>query len=216
MATGDVYEVIDVQRLDDQEMLNVYFYQQVAATVPLSGTIAYNLAEAWATAYVPLIAAVQSISLVHEEIRCRNLFDPSDIGVYPVGIAGAQAIDEFAPTFSAYGMKLEHDNGNVRPGGKRIPGVVEATMSDGVVNADTITNLTILADALEEPIPAGIIIEDDVMFPVVVQRIREGEEPDWTYRLPATPSELVVGRITEIVLNALVTSQVSRKIGTGV
>jgi len=215
MATGDVYEVIDVQTQEGQQVLNVYFYYQALPLVPLSGTIAQALAEDWADQFIPLLVDFQVDTLVHEEVRCRNLFDADDVGITITGDAGSNETSEALPTFLAVGMKLNHDKPSVRPGGKRLPGLYEVIQDEGVIVAGAVEKLDDLAEALAEPLPAGILIPVDTMYPCVVKRVREGDPGEYEYRLPEAQGELVFGMIIEVLWDLLITSQVSRKIGVG-
>lgn len=217
MAVGDVYEVIDVQTLQDQEILNVYFYRQEGAFVPLSGTIAQALADEFVETVLPDLANPQTVELLHTEVRVRNLFDPIDQGTAVAGVNGGRADSpDFLPSFNAWGFTLNHDNASVRPGGKRIAGVAEATQDDGIPNGTGVSSLNVAAAAMAAPITGGLIITDDIMFPVVVQRVREGAPGSYTYRLPENSGELVFGQVIEALVKLFVTSQISRKVGVGV
>lgn len=217
LAVGDVYEVTDVQTLYEQEVLNVYFYQQQAAFVPLSGTTAQALADEWVETILPVIAAVQNTDLTHVEVRVRNLFDDTDQGVAVAGVAGQYAGTNGLSTFAAAGLTLNTDNAAVRPGSKRIAGLVEEQQSDGVIVESTaIGLLDDIAEALAAPITGGLIITDDIMFPIVVKRVRSGSPGAYEYRLPENSGELVFGLVIEALVKLIVTSQVSRKIGIGV
>lgn len=217
MATGDIYEVIDVQSYEGQEVLNVYHYFQAGPIVPLGGeTIAQLLAEDWEAKFVPLQLELQVDTLVHETVTCRNLFDDTDQGEAVSGTPGAQTAGEGITSFMAYGLTLNHDNASIRPGGKRIAGPSENNQAEGVVYGAAVTVLQTFADELAEPLPAGIIIPVDTMFPVVVKRVREGLPGEYTYRLPISQGELIYGTILEVLVKALLTSQVSRKVGVGV
>lgn len=217
MAVGDVYEVTDVQEMQGQQCLNVYFYRQAAAFVPLEGTIAQALADEWNEAVLPAIVNTQANEVLHVETRVRNLFNPLDAGAAISGVNGAfESLSEAMTSFDAYGMTLMHDNPTIRPGGKRLAGVPESGQVNGVPTPTAIGFLETAADALAAPITGGLIIADNIMFPVVVKRIREGVDPDFTYRLPETVGELVYGTLLEVLVKLLVTSQVSRKFGIGV
>ena len=216
MGVGDVYEVVDVQSMHGQQVLNAYYYYQALPTLPLEGTIGQALADAFAEDIVPAICEVQHSDCQHLTVRCRNLFDPFDAGEAITGINGLRLSGDSMAAFDGYGMTINHDSTGIRPGGKRFAGVSEADVEDGVPNGTQITRLDTLAAVLAEPIPSGIIIQTDTMYPVVVQRIKEGEEGAYTYRLPVSQLELVYGTVLEILVKAFVTSQVSRKPGVGV
>lgn len=216
MAAGDIYEVVDVQALYEQQVLNVYFYEQRGAFVPLSGTVAQNLAEEWNESILPTILPFQHPALTHVETRVRNLFDATDAGVSVSGIPGtASSATDALPGFVATGFSLKTDNASIRPGAKRIAVQPESYVTDGVLTGGALTQAAAIADVLAAPITGGLIITDDIMFPVVVKRVRSGSPGTYEYRLPETSGEAVVGTIIEALFDAVVTSQISRKIGVG-
>lgn len=217
MAVNDVYEVIDVQRLFEQEILNVYFYEQRAAFVPLAGSTAQALADEWVETVLPLILAVQATELTHIEVRVRNLFDDTDQGLAVAGVTGTQgAGGDVDSAFVAAGLQLNTDNAAVRPGAKRYAGITANSAPDGVMDSNYIAAMNAIGDALSAPITGGLIITEDIMFPVVVQRVRSGAPGNYTYRLPESSGEATVGLIIEALVKVILTSQISRKIGVGV
>lgn len=217
MPVGDVYEVVDVQRYLGQTVMNVYHYQQTAAFVPLAGTIAQALADAFATTIVPVIAGIQHPSLVHVEVNVKNVFDGTDAGTAVTGNSGSQTgLGDAMPAFTNYAMQFKTDNAGIRPGSKRIAGVAEGATAAGIVEGVRLADAQVVADALAAPIQGGLIITNDIMKPVIVKRVREGVYGSYTYRMPATSAELVVGKITEALVNVLITSQTSRKVGVGI
>lgn len=216
MAVNDIYEVIDVQEMYDQQVLNVYFYEQRGAFVPVSGSTAQALAEEWADTIMPAIVNVQGALINHVEVRVRNLFDDTDQGLFITGVPGAiGGTTDSVSSFVALGITLNTDNAAVRPGAKRVAGMLESNSLNGVLTGTALTNAAALATALEAPITGGLIIADDIMFPVVVQRVREGSEGAYTYRLPESSGEATVGLIIEALVKIILTSQTSRKVGVG-
>lgn len=217
MGLLDVYEVVDVGELYGQEQLNVYFYEQRAALVPIGGNTAQFLASAWADQILPVVRSCQGDDFLHTEVRVRNLFNASDAGSVVTAVRGngGNGTSETMPGFNAAGLQLKTDNPAVRPGAKRIGGLSENAAADGVFSGPVLTALNNLADALPVPITGGVIIADDVFFPVVVKRVRSGEAGGYTYRLPESQGATVLGTIVEVLINLVVTSQVSRKIGKG-
>jgi len=217
MAVGDIYEIIDVQELQGQEIQNVYFYRQIAAFVPLSGSMAQAIADEFAATVVPQVCDVQSVDLLHVEVRVRNLFDATDAATAVSGNAGAQTDGgDFLPSFAAWGFQETTDNASVRDGAKRIAGVPEFLQEDGVPVSSAVTALNTLADNLALPITGGLIIDDDILYPVVVKRVRSGAPGSYTYRLPENSGEAVWGVVLELLVKLFVTSQISRKFGVGI
>lgn len=217
MASGDIYEIVDVQMLQGSECENVYFYEQRGAFVPVSGNTAFALGEEFNETILPVICGIQDSDLVHVETRVRNLFDATDAANVASGNTGllTGSVDAM-PSFVAAGYQLPTDNAQVRDGAKRYAGMNENMQENGVWNVLYYDELQAVADAIAAPITGGLIITDDIMFPVVVQRVRTGTPGNYEYRLPETSGEAVVGTIIEALWSAVVTSQISRKLGTGV
>jgi hypothetical protein len=212
MAAGDVYEVVDKYTVIGKQAQNVYFYEQREAFVPSVPTTAQALAEEWIETVLPAVAWCQSPDAVHTEVVVRNLFDDVDAFTAVSGAVGTGGgIADTATSFTAYGLTLKTDNAAVRAGAKRIGGVDETFMTDGVASGLIIGRLDLLATALSQPITGGLIISDDIMFPVVVQRIRTGTPGEYVYRLPESTGETVLGTIIDVLVSLIVTSQVSRK-----
>lgn len=220
MSVGDVYEIVDVQTLKGQQVLNVYTYLQFGAVVPVPPTpnIAAVLAVAFSEHDVFLNAlGLQSTEVEHTAIKVRNLFDVSDqydlIGSWlgENGTAGG-----IQTTFDAIGFLEGIDNGAVRPGHKRLAGIPDANADDGVItNAGELSTAAAYANAASTNIQAGSILPVDTWSPVVVKRVRSGTPGNYEYRFPNNSGELIFGTILEVAFNALLTSQVSRKIGRG-
>ena len=208
MAFQDCYELVDVSTWYGQEVLNVYFYQQNNALNP--GVTASDVVDGYLATVLPALLPLQVSGVVHTEIRCRNLFNPADNHIRAISEAGTNLGTDGTNAFDAISFTLVQDNGAVRNGRKRYAGAAEDFATNGVVdNAGAITLLNALGDALIEHF---FILAADIFRPVVLKRVLDGGE----YRLPASLGEAVIGMVTDAVWQALVTSQVSRKIGDGV
>jgi hypothetical protein len=97
-----------------------------------------------------------------------------------------------------------------RPGSKRIAGVPEIETTNGAIQL-TGAEISLFQNFMGLPIDFarnGAPGPDAQAVPIVVQRVRQ---PDGSYVL--NPS--VFNRVTGAVLNTQVTSQNTRKIGTG-
>lgn len=208
-ANGDLYQVVDVQSLEGQQVLNVYFYKRSAAV--LVGNPAQQVADAFDSTMIPLIKPCQSPSLVHNEIRVQNLFDPTDSYTKLVSHPGTYSVsgDNNEP-FSALGIRLVQTNGSIRNGSKRLAGVIESMSSGGILTeSGAITALIAAGVGMASGMDIGIIT--DALLPVVIKRILDGGR----YRLPANSGEAVTGDVSGALYNVDVTSQVSRKYGRG-
>lgn len=205
---GSIFEVVDVQDNNGQEMLNVYFYRRdslVAEGTPE----AQLLAEEFSTNVVPPVTNIQNETITHTAVRVRNLFDPTDAYEYLISVPGVyNHVDEMS-TYQAINFTLAHDNPAIKKGRKAFGGFEESHAADGIVaGAGFIDNLLDVAIAILDPLPSGII---DTFFPVIVGRILDAGN----YRLPEDVGEAIFGGLTSATFNPLVTTQNSRKMGVG-
>lgn len=208
MASGDVYQVIDVGWNNDQQNLNVYFYRWdslASMTDP-----AENLADHIHADLIPKVCAVQNTSFLHTEIRVKNIFNASDAFTKVISEAGTVTNADEAPIFLAINTTLAHDNPAVRQGRKAYGGLDEQQMANGIINASgTVTALNTLMTQLAAVFQEGII---NTWFPIVVKRLLVGSD----YVLPSSVGELVFGQIVDAAWDALVSSQNTRKTGRGI
>lgn len=219
MAVGDLYEVTDEQRVLGQLVVNVYHYRQALDFLVGPPTVAEELASGWIAQKLPAILPCQAGDAVHTSVKVRNLFDSADQYTELISLAGLYAgggNQEILPAFNAVSFTMNGDNAAVRPGHKRLAGIPEPTQSDGViVDPGFAANCQAAAAAMSSPVTVGLVIQDPVFVPVVIKRVREGTEGNYTYRLPANSAEAIVSQIAVAAFNALITSQISRKIGIG-
>lgn len=130
---GDIIRITDRQTLLGQQVLNVYFYQLNPDGIFLPGyldTIAPHFVEAVVDPILPLQAA----SLQHTEIYLENLTNGVDILTYNTGfpLVGTNAGVQVMPPFVAYGFQLIREERTTRNGYKRVAGVPEDMVVDGV------------------------------------------------------------------------------------
>lgn len=218
MAIGDIYECTLTQLDRGQQVNNIFYYYQDLEFVTTNPTKAQSLAEAWQTQILPAVRGIQPAEILSTDLTVKNLFDVSDGYDLGLSVGGSFTTDrQLESTFNAFGFKLNGDNPAVKNGAKRFTGVFEDYIDDGVITgASLITPLNALSTALEAPVTIGLIIPDPVFVPIVVKRVRTGSPGAYEYRLPATSAEAVFSRITVALWNAVITSQLSRKIGIGV
>lgn len=223
MGQLDVYSVTLVGSLYSQQTVNVFFYEQTNAFVPLVPTAAQALAQEWDAQIAPPIANLVSRDVTFTSVSVRNLFniaDAYDLLISRQGSGGGAtpAEADSMSAFNAYDFELNGTNAAVRNGRKRFPGVNEVYVTDGVVTTAGFLSGTVAAveTALESPVNIGVLLPSPVFYPVIVKRVREGIDPNYTYRLPRTIGEKIVSVISTVAFNVLITSQISRKIGIGV
>ncbi len=147
---------------------------------------------------------------------CRNLFDPTDVvtelytGRTGLGVILADAL----PPANAIGVKYVPETAVVASGGKRLVGVAEQQVVDGVVTLPaTIGVLDSLMSAFVAPLLSAIVGVSAYSH-VIVKRIPFTDPITLKikYRLPANSIEAVVSPIVDSSWNLFVSSQVSRKI----
>lgn len=207
-ANGDIYQIVDVQTLAGQTCIDVYFYKRTAPV--LAGNLAQEVADTFDTSVMPDILAIQSSLVLHTELRVTNLFDDSDKFVKIISEAGTQTVGQDDSPFDAIAFKLEQNNGAIRNGAKRYPGVLSDYAEEGVIT-DTgfITLLVTLGASLILGLDIGVVA--NAIVPVIVKRILDGGG----YRLPTNSGEAQSGQLTDALFNPNLTSQVSRKYGRG-
>jgi len=206
MALGDLFEVVDVQSLQGQDILNIYYYMNV--NVEYSSD---DLAEWWIAQVLPDIANAQSPDLQHTEVRVRNLFDASDIATQITGNYGELVTSpaETLPRHDAYSFTLYGPGNTTRPGGKRIAGLVETMQTDGVHVGGVLAVLDTLAARLAE-----YILNDSSVAafrPTIVARVKEVIGGVAQYRLPETALEAVSQAVVDVAWSLLVSTQNTRK-----
>lgn len=208
MSNFDVYQLVDTQLLAGQKCLNVYFYQMTDA--PAGYTDAAAVTAGFIANMLPLIKATQVTDLTHISVKASNLFDDSDAHEELISIAGT-ADAGYNTTFDSFGFRLTGDNAAVRSGSKRIAGVTDSAVTDGVVtNAPLLVGLNALAAAMAAPVDFGLL-DAGSLLPVIVKRILTAGE----YGLPTSLEEAVLSFVFDALFDTFITSQVSRKIGRG-
>lgn len=220
MAELDIYELTDVQTLNGQTINNVFFYLQDLSFVTTNPTRSQTLAENWVAQKLNRIRAIQSSDVLHREVRVRNLFDEADaysLGISLTGNAVGEATGTMS-TFNAFAFSLNGNTSLTRTGAKRVSGVLEGWQNDGVFSGDSvqIAAMDAAAAAFEEAVTVGTVIQDPVFIPVIVKRVRTGTPGNYTYDLPSNQGEASWSTIVVALWKALITSQVSRKVGVGI
>lgn len=218
MSATDVYSV-QLKQLDrGQDCFNTFFYQQVLEFVTTNPTKAQTLAENWRTQVLPTISAIQPAEVITTDIIVKNLFDESDGYALTLSTPGGYTSDrQLESTFNAIGIALNGDNPAVKNGAKRMAGVFEDYIDDGVITgSDLITKLNAMDAKFSAFVTVGLVIPDNVFKPVIVKRVRSGDPGHYSYRLPANLGETVLSTVVVALFNAVVTSQITRKIGIGI
>jgi len=202
-----VYALSVKQELFGRNVENVFFYQKLD---PL-GTAA-DLRDAFSSEISPSMLDLQSSSVQWVSFDTKNLGDLEDFETFPTAAVGTAGSGDTLPAFNAVGYTLNPITRAVRPGSKRIAGILEAVQINGELVEPT------YLDAVEN----FRIVLDDVLTgtdsdyqPVIVKRIKTaipGTTPtQYRYTLPGVGDDAVLGLIKSASSNVVITSQVSRK-----
>lgn len=154
---GDFYELCVVQRLFEQEVCNVFHYQLLR-----TGPGPANLVTAFNTFVRPSIQATQVDNLEYEEYRAFNINQAqTEFSTIPTSGTGDTAGDGMPP-FVSYAYQLVRSSKEVRNGAKRIAGVDETWVTDGVLDpskqtavdtAAAVMGITLQVDGLNTFLP---------------------------------------------------------------
>lgn len=215
MAVGDYYQLIDLQRLNNQQVVNVYFYEQLAAVAGFP-TPAQSLYTAWLAQVRPSLLAIQSTTLTHTGIRVYNLFNPTDMYEldYSSPVPGGASGDAM-PTFMAWGFTSPRIDRSIRAGKRRLAGISETDTTGAFPASGAVTRLNLAAGAFNTDLDAGTPTVTDSFVPIIVKRIKEvAPSGDVAYRLPENSGEGHHVMSHNWAFQAI-TTQNSRKIGNG-
>ena len=212
MAVGDLYQLTDFQTMGGQILENVYFYRQTAADVAFPSAKALH--DLWNSAVRIPVTNGQYTGLVHTRYQVINLFDDTELYDVIDSDAGAVAGD-VQPFFVAWGFGAPRANRQIRKSTRRIGGVMEGMVTNGVATAPAITLLNAMAAAFNAVLSNGVTAGSNSFQPVAVKRIKVTHpigEP--YYRLPEGINEATWRVITNWSYEK-VTTQNSRKVGHG-
>lgn len=205
MALDQIWQIavdIDVAGLIST---NVFFYQSPASASPSATAIGNTFKSQVLTPWKGILRTDNEII----QTRTHNILATLSELTQPVGFAGTLTPAEHLPPFNAVGVKLGVGTTLTRPGAKRLAGLVDGDVVDGIIAGATyLTNLNGLLNAflgnLLDPVTSAVIAS-----PIIVKRLLG---TDGKYRLPANYGETVVNPIVSAVADTRVTSQVSRKV----
>jgi len=217
MALGDLYQVRVGGEFAGQDWECVFYYEQRLTFVNTDPTTAQIVAERFQVQVLPSLRSLMNAEVLIDRIQAKNLFNDADAFTQIVGETGDGGLgNSYLATFNAYGFELAGDTEATRRGAKRVPGVIEEVINDGVVtDVGFIANMQDFADACTLWLSVGTVIFTDTFAPVIVKRVRSGSPGAYLYRLPENVLEKVTNTIIDVLIDLVITSQVSRKIGVG-
>ena len=207
MALDGLYQVVVKQNMFGKNIENVFFFQEQEA-----GGTESDVYDAFFSQYTVAMRNLQAQALNWTEVVVTNLGDLADFGSHPLPVTGLAGAGDVLPAFNAVGYTLKLATRGIRPGSKRIAGVLEAVVLNGVITEPTYAaQVEAFRLILDDPLN-GTLVDYD---PVVVKRVKEAV-PDttpvqYTYRLPKIGEVPEVGLIKAAFTNPNITSQTSRK-----
>lgn len=212
MAANDLYQLTDFQTIGGQIIENVYFYRQTATDAAYPSAKA--LVDLWNSQVRIPVTNIQYTGCVHTRYQAINLFDDTELWDVIDSDAGAVAGD-VQPFFVAWGFGAPRSNRQIRKSTRRIGGVMETHVTNGVATAGAITLLNLMAAAFNAILTNGPVAGSNSFVPVAVKRIKITPSIGSPYyRLPTSLAEATYRTITNWAYER-VTTQSSRKIGHG-
>jgi len=204
---GDfVFKVTHVQsKSGGQQVLNIYHYH--FPDLPLRPD-SQAVAEAFDAEMVPVIAAIQSVGVVHERIDVELLGSLTDFYSMPTTVTNGDLSGEALPVFNAFRFDYIRSTKETRSGSKRICGILESQVSGDFLDATAQAAADVVAGYMESPITPGIFS----VSPVIVGIRYDKSEIPWV-ELPV--SQWVYNPVAGVIANSEVTTQNSRKRGRG-
>lgn len=203
MAIADIYEC----RVSGNIFLvpfNLVFHVVRAN----AGFGALEVTDACADTVLPDLLPVSTSDAIYQEISAYSLGDATDFWTRPLGsTAGTHTGDAFSP-FATYSIRFNRMRTDMHHGYKRIPGVDEASVTDGVLTQGTVTLLQTAAASIVGNWEQAENPGTNVCNYVVVKRVLVSEGK---YRLPKTDGELITYQPTGYAILNAVTTQNSRK-----
>lgn len=133
MAIGQMYQVKVFHKYDTEDMINVYYYEQVGATTG-GPNDAHGLANAMIDIVFQTERLIVSNHVVFDRVEAICLSNDLDFWteLFDANTFGAVA-SEALPPFVAWDFKLVRETRASRNGRKRIGGVPESFQNKGVV-----------------------------------------------------------------------------------
>jgi len=216
MAAGDVYQL----KLSTQppnvgdEALNIFFYQCITAGATLE-----EMFQGWDDVTGLQIRSMQSVNCLWNYVEIINLYDLDELftHIYPAGTVHGVISGDSAPAGVAINFTLQRSSRSVRNGAKRIGGIPNGVLANGIVTAgDYITQLNDTATAFGDEWNGDDGVSTYV--PVIVKRIRS-DNPDYPvdskykylYRLPENSGEGITPAVADVKFSIYASSQNSRK-----
>lgn len=148
---GDTFLLKDKYMYLGEDMQNSYYYEVGAG----SGS-SQDLNEAFVDTILPKIVAIQHTGCVHGSIETYNLSNPTDFHSLTLTSGNQGTVTgEGMPKWDAYKYKVARATRAVRNGAKRIGGLPEGGINNGVVSGTLLTACQSLAEFLSGDLDGG-------------------------------------------------------------
>jgi hypothetical protein len=151
MASGNHFQLLDRQVMNDKAVFNAFHYLQTAG----SGG-AEECARAYVDYVLPDMIVVQSTALEHLDIEVINLDNFADY--FTLGLTAdnvGTASGDYLPPFVTWTFKMTRVERGHHNGRKAVSGVTEGQQENGQPNSGTAASINALAATLASPIFYG-------------------------------------------------------------
>lgn len=185
-----------------QRWMNVFHYG-VGAT---DGTETLDeLMAQWTLEYIADVTPIMSAQVQIQYVDGKNLSNGIDIATATPSSVFGQSAGDVLPAFVAWSFRLNRMTALTRHGHKRIPGVTELRQTNGVVNADFLTQIGTVTSFLAE----AFDVNGTTIAPIIVRRFPQEH---------AQAGELDLTGINPVISAAYlgISTQNTRKPGRGI
>jgi hypothetical protein len=206
MALVDIYEVRVALSMLSKQIYLVFHARRLSGAWDAS-----DIVSGWVETVLPPLQLATVEDLAIDSLYAWSLGDAGDFHEAALDVTGVYEEDPMPP-HDACTLRFPRTRRDVHHGYKRIPGLAELYVEDGLITGQQLTRMQDLADALvgnwHNATP------EDVCEYVIVKRIKYVDEEDGKtkYRLPETDGELVYYHPESSVVDDAVSTQVSRKL----
>lgn len=162
MPADDTYRITLYGRINNQTIINTFAYAQLTGT-----DNADNLFDLFEADVLPALYEIASASYVLDRVTVLNLEDATDFWQTNVGVNG-NVSGENMPTHDAWSFEWVTNRTDCKSGGKRIAGVIESVLNNGIPSATFLIKLAQFMGACE----SNLVSANGTWRPCVVGKRR--------------------------------------------
>lgn len=207
---NDLYEIVYDGVWLGQKILNVF---HVERTTPVE--TAGSISDAFQNSILPILRLAQEDTYTSNELRIKNLGDPTDFGVFSLSAALGLRPGEGTPPFVSAEIRFARRRNDMRNGYKRFAGWLESDMFEGVFAAAALVLLDNIGDAMIADWLSSVDSHVVCNY-IIIKRVCETTDPATgkclQYRLPKDPEVPVFYKPIEHLDFVSARSQVSRRV----